>query len=91
MFTGLVESLGLVIAAIPEPPGLRLAVEAPEVAADARLGDSVCTNGCCLSAVRIDGDRLEFQLGPETLARPPVRRSTWNGRCGSRTVSAATS
>ncbi|MFN9367718.1 MAG: riboflavin synthase [Planctomycetia bacterium] len=69
MFTGLVESLGLVIAAIPEPPGLRLAVEAPEVAADARLGDSVCTNGCCLSAVRIDGDRLEFQLGPETLAR----------------------
>jgi riboflavin synthase len=69
MFTGLVESLGLVVAAIPEPPGLRLAVEASDVAADARLGDSVCTSGCCLSVVRIDGGRLEFQLGPETLAR----------------------
>ena len=69
MFTGLVESLGLVVATLPEPPGLRLAVEAPDVAADARLGDSVCTSGCCLSVVRIDGGRLEFQLGPETLAR----------------------
>lgn len=69
MFTGLVETLGTVVAAGAEPPGLRLVVEAPDIAADARLGDSICTSGCCLSVVRIDGGRLEFQLGPETLAR----------------------
>lgn len=69
MFTGLVETLGLVVAAIPEPPGLRLVIEGADVAADVRLGDSICTGGCCLSVVQIDGQRLEFQLGPETLAR----------------------
>ena len=69
MFTGLVESLGKVVAVVPEPPGVRLVVEAAGVAVDAALGDSVCVSGCCLSVVRIDGHRLEFQLGPETLAR----------------------
>ena len=69
MFTGLVESLGKVVAVVPEPPGFRLVLEAAGIAADAALGDSVCVSGCCLSVVRIDGDRLEFQLGPETLAR----------------------
>jgi len=44
-------------------------VEAPGIAADAALGDSICVSGCCLSIVRLDGGRLEFQLGPETLAR----------------------
>lgn len=69
MFTGLVESLGRVVAVIPEPPGVRLVVDAGAIAADATIGESICTSGCCLSAVRIDGPRLEFQLGPETLSR----------------------
>jgi riboflavin synthase len=69
MFTGLVESLGRVAAVVAEPPGVRLVVEAAEMARDAQLGESICTSGCCLSVVRIDGPRLEFQLGPETLAR----------------------
>jgi riboflavin synthase len=69
MFTGLVESLGRVVEARAEPPGLRLVVDAGPVAADAALGDSVCTSGCCLSVVAIDGPRLAFELGPETLAR----------------------
>lgn len=69
MFTGLVESLGRVVAVIPEPPGVRLVVDAGGIAADATIGESICTSGCCLSVVRIDGPRLEFQLGPETLSR----------------------
>ena len=69
MFTGLVESLGRVASVIAEPPGVRLVVEAPEVARDAVIGASICTSGCCLSVVGIDGPRLEFQLGPETLGR----------------------
>jgi len=69
MFTGLVESLGRVVEAVPEPPGLRLVVDAGQVAVDAAVGDSICTSGCCLSVVAIDGPRLTFELGPETLAR----------------------
>ena len=69
MFTGLVESLGRVLAVVGEDAGVRLAVEAGALAADAAIGDSICVSGCCLSVVRIEGGRLEFQLGPETLAR----------------------
>ena len=69
MFTGLVEALGHVVEAVPEPPGLRLVVDAGQVATDAAIGASVCTSGCCLSVVAIDGPRLTFELGPETLSR----------------------
>jgi riboflavin synthase len=69
MFTGLVEALGRVTAVVPEPPGLRLVVDAGEIAPDAALGDSICVSGCCLSVVVVDGPRLAFELGPETLLR----------------------
>jgi riboflavin synthase len=74
MFTGLVESLGRVSAVVPEPPGVRLVVDAGEIAAAATLGESICVSGCCLSVVRVDGPRLEFQLGPETLVRTSLGR-----------------
>lgn len=76
MFTGLVETLGTIAAVVAEPPGVRLVVEGGPLADDARLGDSVCVSGCCLSIVRIDGGRLEFQLGPETLSRSTLGRLT---------------
>jgi riboflavin synthase len=69
MFTGLVEKLGRILAVVGEDAGVRLAVDAEDLAADAAIGDSVCVSGCCLSVVRSEGGRLEFQLGPETLAR----------------------
>ena len=74
MFTGLVERLGMVAAVHHEPPGVRLVVAADGIAATAAVGDSICTSGCCLSVVRIDGDKLEFQLGPETLSRTALGR-----------------
>lgn len=73
MFTGLVETLGTVSAAEPEPPGMRLTVDAGEVASDATLGASICVNGCCLSIVAMDGPLLTFELGPETLAKTSLR------------------
>jgi riboflavin synthase len=69
MFTGLVETLGDVVAVVAEPPGVRLVLDAGPIAAEAALGESICVSGCCLSVVQIDGPRLAFQLGPETLAR----------------------
>lgn len=80
MFTGLVESLGRVIAVVPEPPGVRLLVEASSMASDAALGDSICVSGCCLSIVQLDGPQLAFQLGPETLARTTLGRLAAGGR-----------
>ncbi|HUY90150.1 MAG TPA: riboflavin synthase [Pirellulales bacterium] len=69
MFTGLVQTLAKVVAVHPEPPGKRLSIQAPEIAAAAKLGDSIAVNGCCLTAIAIEGDLLSFEAGPETLSR----------------------
>jgi riboflavin synthase len=69
MFSGIVETTAEVLAVLLEPPGKRLVVVAPAVAADAILGESIAVNGCCLTVVVANGDRLEFQAGPETLLR----------------------
>jgi riboflavin synthase len=69
MFTGLVQSLAEVVDVIAEPPGVRLVIREPSIAAEAKTGDSIAINGCCLTVVGIDNDRLSFQAGEETLSR----------------------
>jgi riboflavin synthase len=67
MFTGLVQTLATIHSVEPAAPGKRLVVETPELAATARLGDSIALNGCCLTVVENSAGRLTFEAGPETL------------------------
>lgn len=69
MFTGLVESLAQVQAVVDEPPGKRLVIHEPRLAAEAEMGESIAINGCCLTVVAFDAETLSFQAGPETLQR----------------------
>lgn len=69
MFTGLAEHLAEVVETISMPPGMRLVIDGGPVAEDAEIGDSICINGCCLTVVEIDGSRLSFDAGQETLSR----------------------
>jgi riboflavin synthase len=69
MFTGIVVEQGEVV----EPPP-RLVLRAPQTASDAALGDSVAIDGCCLTVVAIEGDRLSFDAVPETLRRTTLGR-----------------
>jgi riboflavin synthase len=69
MFTGLVQTLGTVEQLRQQPPGVRLVIRAAEVAAEAKIGDSVAVNGCCLTVVSVDGETLAFDAGAETLSR----------------------
>src|SRR5262245_38312557 len=80
MFTGLVQSLAEVDDVVAEPPGVRLVVREPKIAAAAQIGDSIAINGCCLTVVAIDGDRLSFQAGEETLSRTNLGELT-RGSC----------
>ncbi|MCI0548133.1 MAG: riboflavin synthase [Candidatus Rokubacteria bacterium] len=64
MFTGLVEESGTVLGR----DGTRLVVSAKVVLEGSAIGASVAVNGACLTVVERDGDRLGFDLGPETLA-----------------------
>ncbi|TWU04265.1 riboflavin synthase [Stieleria varia] len=76
MFTGLVETMGTIIEVVEDGPGKRLAVQSPLIATDAKLGDSICINGCCLTVIAMDGDRLEFEAGEETLKRTNLGQLT---------------
>ncbi len=51
MFTGIVEELGQVSHIEPLTEAVRLSVRGPEVAGDARAGDSIAVNGVCLTVV----------------------------------------
>ena len=66
MFTGLVECTGKVLRLVPVETGARLTLEIP-FAAELALGDSVATNGCCLTVDRLNGQEAEFDLLTQTL------------------------
>ena len=76
MFSGIVESLAPVVSLEPMSPGTRLAVSVPAWATEAEIGESVAVNGCCLTVVQIEEDRLVFEAGPETLRRTNLSQLT---------------
>jgi len=69
MFSGIVEALGTVAELRAEPPGCRLIIREPKIAAETKVADSISVNGCCLTVVETDQQTMSFQAGPETLAR----------------------
>jgi riboflavin synthase len=69
MFTGLVESLAEVHSISPVGPAVRLVVSDAQISQRSEIGASIAINGCCLTVVEIDGPRLGFDAGSETLSR----------------------
>lgn len=69
MFTGIIEAVGT-IARIEEQSGdMRLYVRTGSLdLSDVQLGDSIATNGVCLTAVELPGDGFVADVSRETLA-----------------------
>ncbi|WP_370980844.1 riboflavin synthase [Agaribacterium sp. ZY112] len=68
MFTGIIEAVGKVKSAERQGGDLRLHIEAPELDwADVQLGDSIATNGVCLTAVALPGQSFVADVSIETL------------------------
>jgi len=65
MFTGLIESTGRVVSLIERGEQARLLLDIP-FASELALGDSVATNGCCLTVAEL-GDAVAFDLLAQTL------------------------
>ena len=72
MFTGLIETMGTVASVEARDGGRRLWIEAPSLLEGARIGDSIAVDGCCLTAVALDGGRFAVDAVPETLSRTTV-------------------
>jgi riboflavin synthase len=66
MFTGLIEATGTVRAVAAHADGAVLELDTtlgPELA----IGDSLATNGVCLTVIRRDGPHVVMDVSPETL------------------------
>ena len=69
MFTGIVEEVGRVDSAERRGGLLVVRVAAPRVGEGLEPGASVAVDGCCLTAVAVDGGGFTCELTGETLAR----------------------
>lgn len=69
MFTGIVEALGAVAHLEDHGDAVRLGVRCPEVVTDARPGDSIAVDGCCLTVTDLDGGTFTADVMRETLTR----------------------
>ncbi|MFT4188262.1 MAG: riboflavin synthase [Aeromicrobium sp.] len=69
MFTGLIESVGEVAALETHGDAARITIRDAVVLADARHGDSIAVDGCCLTAVDLTPDTFTADVMAESLAR----------------------
>ena len=67
MFTGLVETKGIVQALEHKGEVVRICIAAPEFAEKLSFGQSVAVSGACLTATRLEGTRFWADMMPETL------------------------
>lgn len=74
MFTGLVQELGTVVAIEPHADALRLSIRAPRTVAAAELGDSIATNGVCLTVADLSGEVFCADVMQESLDRTALGR-----------------
>lgn len=68
MFSGIVEALSPVRAARQNGGLVHIDVERPKDFTDIKNGDSIATNGVCLTVEKFDDKTMSFALGAETLA-----------------------
>ncbi len=69
MFTGIVEELGTVMAVQKKSHALRLQIKAHKVLEGTKLGDSICTNGVCLTVTALNAVGFEVDVMPETVMK----------------------
>ena len=84
MFSGIVEEAGVVSALRRGRAGIRMSVRARRAGRDAKLGDSVAVNGCCLTLVARKrlrtGVELSFDLLEETWRKTSFEQVSVGGR-----------
>jgi riboflavin synthase len=68
MFTGIIQAVGEVVALQPSGGDLRLRINTGKLSLDdLALGDSICTNGVCLTVVELPGDGYWADVSVESL------------------------
>jgi riboflavin synthase len=68
MFTGIIQAVGTVADMQPRGGDMRLRIDTGKLSLDdVALGDSICTNGVCLTVIELSGDGYWADVSVETL------------------------
>ncbi|WP_291570136.1 riboflavin synthase [Clostridium sp. UBA4548] len=73
MFTGLVEEIGVVEAISKSTKSARITIKANKVLEEVKLGDSICTNGVCLTVTSYSNSKFTVDAMAETMRRSNLR------------------
>ena len=99
MFTGIIEEIGQVKDIKKGKKSSKITILANEVLKDTKIGDSICTNGVCLTVTNITSKGFEADVMAETLKKSNLgdlkvldkvnleRALSINGRLGGHIVS----
>ena len=69
MFTGIIEAVGEIKKIIPLENGIRIEITSGGLdLSDLRIGDSIATNGVCLTITTLMGDTISMEVSRETLS-----------------------
>ena len=74
MFTGIIEEIGRVWALRRGARSFTLEIEARKVLEGTQVGDSIATNGVCLTVTRMDEGGFAADVMPETVERTALKR-----------------
>lgn len=80
MFTGLIEEIGIVDKIVKGINSAQITVKSQKVLERIQLGDSISTNGVCLTVVDFDKSSFTIDVMPETMRRSNLRNLTTGSR-----------
>ena len=69
MFTGIIEELGVIQEIKKSSKSSKLLIKANKVLENTNVGDSICTNGVCLTVTDLKANSFEADVMAETLRR----------------------
>ena len=69
MFTGIIEEIGKVKSVVRHYNSIKLTIQASEILEDIKIGDSITTNGICLTVTAFDTNSFTADVMPETMKR----------------------
>ncbi|MFA8300148.1 MAG: riboflavin synthase [Hyphomicrobiales bacterium] len=69
MFTGIIEEIGIIKEVRKGTKSIQLSIQADKVLSDVKLGDSIATNGICLTVTKFDSSCFSVDVMPESIKR----------------------
>lgn len=76
MFTGLVETKGIVTSVAEQTDSITLTFNAPTILDDTTVGDSIAVNGCCLTVEQCTSEHFSVTVVKESLGKTTLGKLT---------------